>query len=200
MFGSEDYREVASIESMGGKSTIGVKVLVTREIGFVDGIAEDGSQYKRLVFGESTLSDEECNIVSRHCEQMQEEILMSRFKRDPEVIADQIKVKESLLDCFPYMWKTIPVDMFVQEIPNQYCSRHCCLYKPWLVVTTTRGKITIGWRKRVISIDWSDSHVKATAQELFPLEDVTKVQRSIHAWSYDKAKEYIQKVLDYVKI
>jgi len=89
MFSPEDYQEAASHESMGGKSTIGVKVLLTREVGFADGIAEDGSSYERLFFTDITLSKEECAIVSRHCEELKEQILMSRYRRDPQVILNK---------------------------------------------------------------------------------------------------------------
>ncbi len=82
--------------------------------------------------------------------------------------------------------------IFVEEIPNGYCSEWCCSQKPWFVVTTTYGRIKIGWRKRVIEIYWGDSAITATAESLFPGEDVTKSERLIHAWGYDKARQYIR--------
>lgn len=81
--------------------------------------------------------------------------------------------------------------IFVEEIPNGYCSRACCKDKPWFVVTTKMGRIKIGWRKRVIEIDWADSVILSTAEKLFPSENVTKYDRLIHAWGVDAARRYI---------
>lgn len=67
---------------------------------------------------------------------------------------------------------------------------------PWYIVTTSKGRIKIGWRKRVLNIDWKGSEISKTADDLFPNEDVTKWETGIHAWSYEKAKEYIDKLLN----
>jgi hypothetical protein len=83
--------------------------------------------------------------------------------------------------------------VFVEEISNGYCNGPCCSRKPWFIITTpTKGRIKIGWRKSVISIDWSDSVINETADEIFPAEDTTKDGRLIHAWGYEKAAEYIR--------
>lgn len=86
--------------------------------------------------------------------------------------------------------------IFVDNIPNGYCSQYCCKHLPWFIVTTTKGRIKIGWRKRVISIEWEDSIIPDDAETLFPNEDVTKFNKGIHAGSLDKAKAYIDKLLD----
>lgn len=86
--------------------------------------------------------------------------------------------------------------IYAKEIPNEYCScYHCKLTSPWFEVTTTKGIIKIGWRKKVINIDWSNMN-RPDADTLFPGEDVTKHEKSIHAWGYEKAKEYINKILE----
>jgi hypothetical protein len=85
--------------------------------------------------------------------------------------------------------------VFVEEIPNGYCSDWCCTHLPWFVVTTKIGRFTIGWRKRVIAIDWEQTRGTATAEELFPAEKVTKCGRSIHAWSTEDAQRYIATVV-----
>lgn len=85
--------------------------------------------------------------------------------------------------------------IFVEEIENGYCSDWCCAHLPWFVVTTKVGRFTIGWRKRVISIDWNDTVGTDTAIVLFEDEDVTKGLMSIHAWSTEDAKRYIDTII-----
>jgi hypothetical protein len=84
--------------------------------------------------------------------------------------------------------------VYVREIDNEYCGPKCCPHRVWLLVTTPVGVIKIGWRKHVMAIDWSASDVTATASDLFPDEDVTKGARMIHAYSYDKATDYLTKI------
>lgn len=75
-------------------------------------------------------------------------------------------------------------------IPNGYWGERAGWYgTPWYIVETPYGKIKIGWRKRVINIDWSD-----TGKDLelfFKNEDVTKWNHGIHAWSSAKAVSYL---------
>lgn len=82
--------------------------------------------------------------------------------------------------------------IYAKAIPNGY---HGGTLKPWFEVTTRKGIIEIGWRKRVISINWCKSDIREYAQMLFPDEETTKTQRIIHAWGYEKAKEYIDILL-----
>jgi hypothetical protein len=66
---------------------------------------------------------------------------------------------------------------YVEEIKNS----------PWWLVKTELGIIEIGWRKRVISINWEDTGVKAIVTE----DEVTKNETLVHAYSYIKALEYL---------
>jgi hypothetical protein len=58
---------------------------------------------------------------------------------------------------------------------------------PWWLVITEFGPIEIGWRKRVISIDWQDTAARVEVTE----DNVTKDSTSVHAWSYVKALQYL---------
>lgn len=113
--------------------------------------------------------------------------MKARMDRDPKAKEAAAEERAALLGCFP---ETI----FVETIPNGYCSDWCCTHLPWFVVTTRKGRITIGWRKRVINISW-DKCVAGEALVLFPNEDVTRTERTIHAWSLEKAQEYIAVLL-----
>jgi hypothetical protein len=75
------------------------------------------------------------------------------------------------------------------EIPNKYWSKDAG--HPWFNVRLPGGVIEIGWRKRVISIDWS-AHSKIDMTEEFKNEDVTKDSTSIHAWGHQKALDYLK--------
>lgn len=58
---------------------------------------------------------------------------------------------------------------------------------PWALFITTFGPVVIGWRKRVISINWVDTKVRTVVTE----DEVTKDVTMVHAWSYNKALEYL---------
>ena len=73
-------------------------------------------------------------------------------------------------------------------IPSQYSdNRVYC--GPWMVLKTQHGQIRMGWRKRVISIQWDDTNEAITAP--FEQEDVTKDAHLIHAWGEEKAIAYL---------
>jgi len=78
-------------------------------------------------------------------------------------------------------------------IPNEYCSCEKCA--SWFIVSTPDGDIKIGWRKRVINIKWLENYKKF--KETFNSEETTTfigdVQRGIHAWGVEKAKEYLKR-------
>ncbi len=47
--------------------------------------------------------------------------------------------------------------------------------------------VQIGWRKRVINIDWTDTPIRKVLTE----DDVTKSESMVHAYSTMKALEYL---------
>lgn len=90
-------------------------------------------------------------------------------------------------------------DYQFELLPNGYCHEDCCSHIPWFLFHTIDGDIIMGWRKRVISIEWQGNYKPFDMNELFSTEDVTKWEeggkRGIHAWGKDKAYEYLNKVL-----
>jgi len=135
------------------------------------------------------LTDNDNYNIREHVEGIVKSIYEESIKLNPKATEQAKTERLSLLGVFGERV------IFVDEIPNGYCSDYCCKHLPWFIVTTTKGRIKIGWRKRVINIDWTDSIVKEDAETLFPDEDTTKTNCSIHAWGYEKAKEYIDKIL-----
>lgn len=59
---------------------------------------------------------------------------------------------------------------------------------PWWAVHVDGGTITIGWRKKVIAIDWSGTNRRGTITK----DDVTKDDSLVHAWGFGKAVEYMR--------
>lgn len=69
--------------------------------------------------------------------------------------------------------------------PDSYIALR--IANPWWLVKTEIGLIAIGWRKRVLSIDWSETNVRAIVTE----DDATKGDDRVHAYSTAKALEYL---------
>lgn len=81
------------------------------------------------------------------------------------------------------------------ELPNEYWpdsytdlrAKH-----PWQLALTPHGPIKIGWRKRVISIDWEDTQARLLVTD----DEVTKNETLVHAYNYIDAVKYLQKLAD----
>lgn len=84
----------------------------------------------------------------------------------------------------------------IWELPNGYWPRHdleCIqryyeIAKPWWLVMTQFGPIEIGWRKRVISIRWDATNVRAIVTS----DNVTKEETLVHAWGIEFALVYLR--------
>jgi hypothetical protein len=151
----------------------------------------DGSSFGlRIEVAGTNLPDPDSIYIATYqaAKMVSDAILAERLRLDPAAQERAKNQREALLACFPER-------IYVEEIPNGYCSDYCCRHLPWFIVTTTRGRIKIGWRKRVISIDWSECPDTGYANHLFSGEDVTMGERDIHAWNYIKAANYIDTVL-----
>jgi hypothetical protein len=135
------------------------------------------------------ITDKDYRNASDVAEKLISSIMEESYALDPQNKIDADKERKEILDLFGDR------AIFVEDIPNGYCDRYCCKHLPWFIVTTTKGKINIGWRKRVLNITWEDSIIPDDAETLFPEDNVTKFDKGIHAWGLEKAKEYIDKLL-----
>jgi len=80
-------------------------------------------------------------------------------------------------------------------IPNEYHSDpDPTYYGPWFVVETSAGRIKIGWRKRVIHIDWSETGLEVSGAEVVEDPNVTHGPGYAHAWGPDKAVECLRRL------
>lgn len=111
---------------------------------------------------------------------------------DPTAMKRASDEREALIGVFDDV-------VYVEDLPNGYCSDWCCKHLPWFRVTTPIGHFVIGARKRVIQLDWSGTRCTITADTLFPNENVTKGEYSIHAWSVEDLRRYISKIMDLIR-
>jgi hypothetical protein len=79
----------------------------------------------------------------------------------------------------------------LQTIPNQRNTRDE-LARPWFEVDTSLGQIAIGWRKRVISIDWSDTG--RDLSYLFSESSRTYGAKYVHAGSGEEAILFLKRI------
>lgn len=135
---------------------------------------------------ERELTKEEEYYFLEACQKLAKMLRKNTILTDEQEIFHVKEERRQLLECFPQ-------PIYVKEIPNEYEGPDCT--RSWFLVTTPKGPIKIGWRNRVINIDWTDSDIKSDANWLFVAEDTTKMGCSIHAWGYDKCREYLNKLL-----
>jgi hypothetical protein len=102
-----------------------------------------------------------------------------------EHIGDEEEMK--FTECFTKGYLNVEA---IERIPNEYCGCDSC--GPWFKFKTPLGVFKLGWRKRVINLDWS-----ATGKDyehLFKTENVTVDKNSVHCWGYEKLTDYLRKI------
>lgn len=114
-------------------------------------------------------------------------------------------------------------DFSMEKTLNEYCSCDHCT--SWFNIITKFGIFKIGWRKRVIKIDWENiieiqlkrkcighkycpktvgvscvntKEIKTEILSIFAEENTTKNDTFIHAWGYEKAEEYLKKIYSFL--
>ena len=132
------------------------------------------------------------NETSEFIEKLRDKIALQWAKEYKKV--ERQKHAEELKDIFH---KAGFDTIYVKIIDNQYSSHPIYYSSPWIEATTPKGKITMGRRKRVIKISWEDSDIKVDGKKLFENENTTAEQRYVHAWSNEKAVEYLSKLNQY---
>lgn len=137
-------------------------------------------------------SDDTKRQIRRLLDQVQNILNTEIIVTDPNFEKEKLCHVQRILDLFPTYC------IYAEQIPNEYGHPYDAYYlkSPWLIVTTKIGRIKIGRRKRVWSIDYTDSQCTVPAINLFPDEDVTRHNFTIHAWTDEKAKEYLTKIIE----
>lgn len=91
----------------------------------------------------------------------------------------------------------VGIQGIVDEIPDQYwpeTPNYDDVRAPWLRITTARGSIVIGWRKKVIEINWKDSTIAVHGKDVVHENGITHSERMCHAWGYEQAIECLQRL------
>ena len=166
-----EYKELHSQEGWGSYGGFGIKILVAASC--LPDLTEHEIWSAARKAADIVSAEVQASVVA-HNEKAQEATKAER---------------QQILSLFPGA-------IYVEEIPNGYCSSWCCRHLPWFIVTTTVGRVKIGWRKRVINIDWTDTVETKKANELFSAENVTKGDKYIHAWSLEDARRYISTIIE----
>ena len=165
-----DYVKLYEMESYGGYGGFGIKILVA---------ADNLPDLQQLEIGRA--SDSATRLITN--------AVRGAIKANDPKTPLATKHNRKIID------EVFTSPIFIEEIENGYCKDWCCAHLPWFIVTTTAGRFVIGWRKRVISIDWSETIGTETAEAIFANEEVTKGDKSIHAWSVEDAKRYVNTIL-----
>jgi hypothetical protein len=105
--------------------------------------------------------------------------LPNGYQGDLQALAESVELPSTYNDTETLL--TYPALQFLSAAVR-------AMRNPWWLVKTPAGMIEIGWRKRVISIDWTDTNVRTTITS----DDVTKSTTMVHAWSIEKALEYLK--------
>jgi len=84
----------------------------------------------------------------------------------------------------------------VWELANGYwplAPHYDSVRRPWWLLQTDIGLVRLGWRKRVLEIEWESCFVRGIALRGVVTDDnVTKGDTYVHAWSVEKAIEYMR--------
>lgn len=138
------------------------------------------------------------------------DISVGGFGNDDKIIKSYIQEKAQDLssDIYNFLWNhknkdrhevnlknfmAILGDCYIKAPNEYYKGDHC---EPWYIFYTKKGPLKVGWRKRVINVDWSGFPQKEYCDKLFPNENVTKGDFYIHAWGYQDLKKFVGVLLN----
>jgi hypothetical protein len=172
-----EYKILDGSENYGSSGSFGIKIMV-------------GGSHLPTNLHTTAIN----GVVYDALNRIEHEVRAAAIAEDPKSAQEAAKEKSDLLSLFPCHIYAEPIKNGYWG--NAYHSRHL----PWYIVTTTIGRFTIGWRKRVIEIEWKGTVGTKTSAELFAGEDVTKETHLIHAWGYGKAREYINAIFTGVPV
>lgn len=194
------YSLLTGVESHGGSGSYGLKILVFRP-------PEAQARFSALSAKDYFKCTPE-EVAIKHM--MPEADRLLNIVRRQDRMLDPV-IQQAAKDVRSSIAKAFGNSIFMEAVPNEYWGPESpwSVGDPWFRVTTTVGHFTVGWRKRVIHLDWKNTVLRSrnvegraarpppSGQEVFPNEDVTRWETGIHAWGYDKLTEYVQTLLEW---
>lgn len=184
----ENYELVGSIDG----SDFGVKLFVKRPPETIERIANLSDTREDL-----SLSDKELAgcLFGKTCRVAYDMLHKQAAELDPATWERAKKTKAEFVKAFDDAGFDA---IFMEEIPNEYFGADdpWGMSDPWYIVTTKVGHIKVGWRKRVILLDWDRTTLEDTTA-LFSDDDVTKGDTMIHAWNYEKLTSYLESLNEF---
>jgi len=74
----------------------------------------------------------------------------------------------------------------------RYTDMQAAIVLPWFMVETDKGRIQVGWRKRVMEIDWSRTQIDIQGKDVD--DSVTHGPSFVHCWTDEKAVEALRAI------
>lgn len=137
---------------------------------------------------EGALSDDVRRVIYKYMTPLARElqaIVRAQLPHSKKARADWLKNADRI-----FKEAELP-SLMAEEIPNEYDPIDEA-FMPWLLIRTMVGTFRVGWRKRVLVLDWSQTGIRSTARQLFESENVTMDTHMIHCWGYEKATSYLK--------
>jgi hypothetical protein len=136
------------------------------------------------------------NDICPHCKQKWDlHNLRDCIRRDDDLYhaeCNKFSLYEKSKNEFSYIVGRVFNDYSIHAVKNEYGSEEYRGY--WFIINTPDGDIKIGWRKRVIQIEWLENYKSFSFDGSG--ENVTKEfsikDRYIHADNIEKAIEYLR--------
>lgn len=196
IFKDSDYQLLTQHESSNG---FGVRILIRRSERsqkLVDALRKD-----RLPTEQFSPSEHENHALDAytHASAIMKALDAQEERLDPATAGFAAEKRARFIQAFEDAG--LPA-CYVKEIPNP--SGYGSLTSPGFQVTTAMGHFDLWWRKSVIHLGWGKTDLRVkyeyrdheyripTGEELFPNEDVTRMEDGIHCRGYAKLTEYLK--------
>jgi hypothetical protein len=210
----EGYELAYGSEGVGSRGVSGVKIFVRR---YPETIARIKALSNVRPDGRLSDREKENGIFYDVGHRVEQVVAAQSIRLDPKTWEREATTKAEFEKAFTDAGLG---PIFMEPIPNEYhrADDPYAMGEPWYNVATPIGYIKIGWRKRVINIDWTRTTLKSLVEEkygdgkprppggeeLFPTivkegETTTLGDFYVHAYGYEKATKYLKVMFEHSK-